>query len=62
MTKCDFCSYYYPAKKHCNSHPGSGACSEAAARFLSFQRSKNSHTHTHNKNVNINKKNNKPRR
>ena len=62
MIKCDFCKSYDAPKRRCIGPVGGSACNQAAERFLSFQRSKNSHTHTHNKNVNINKKNNKPRR
>ena len=55
MIKCDFCSYYDPIRKRCNCSigPGTTFCDEAAKRFLSFQKSRNSHTY--NRNVNVRK-------
>ena len=54
MTKCDFCNFYNAAKRRCEGTVGGGSCSQAAERFLSFQRSRNTRTHT--KNINVNKK------
>ena len=53
MTKCDFCNKYNAVKRRCEGVVGSGSCSQAAERFLSFQRSRNTRTHT--KNINVNK-------
>ena len=68
MIKCDFCSLYNPITRRCERARGYNTltaqydrqlnimnyCDEAAKRFLSFQRSKNTRTHT--KNINVNKK------
>ena len=55
MTKCDFSSKYNPLSRSCEGgYYKSTYCDEAARRFLSFQRSKNTRTHT--KNINVNKK------
>ena len=54
MTKCDFCNNYNASTRTCCGYVGASACSQAAERFLSFQRSRNTRTHT--KNINVNKK------
>ena len=56
MTKCDFCSKYNPTTRKCEREywESRTSCDEAAKRFLSFQRSRNTRTHT--KNINVNKK------
>ena len=54
MTKCDFCNRYDASRRRCTGPVGGNACSQAAERFLSFQRSRNTRTHT--KNINVNKK------
>ena len=48
MIKCDFCSHYDPIRKRCTTGPSSLWCDDAVKRFLSFQKSRNSHTHTKN--------------
>ena len=57
MIKCDFCKRYNPLTHKCEKMAGlwyDTSCDDAAKRFLSFLRSKNSRSHT--KNININKK------
>ena len=54
MIKCDFCVNYDPINRSCDTPYTRTGCAEAAKRFLSFQRSRN--TRTQNKNINVNKK------
>ena len=54
MIKCDFCVNYDPISRRCDKPFTREGCEEAARRFLSFQRSRNTRTHT--KNINVNKK------
>lgn len=51
MIKCDFCREYDPRTRKCGLFAGSGACEEAARRFLQFMKGNRTHT----KNINVHK-------